>query len=83
MNVFVGSKNSYEIFKYARMAIDPAINYTRYDVPRAGLKLFSKHAAQFSLYLVDDYQVGCGHDSVSKDLENKLNNLNVMYVPGD
>ena len=39
------------------MAIDPDINYTRYDVPRAGLKLFSRHSAQFKSQLADDYQV--------------------------
>lgn len=39
------------------MAIDPDINYTRYDVPRAGLKLFSRHSAQFKTQLADDYQV--------------------------
>ncbi|XP_061175418.1 DNA-dependent protein kinase catalytic subunit-like [Saccostrea echinata] len=50
------SSNSYEIFKYARMAIDPDINYTRYDVPRAGLKLFARHSAQFRSQLADDYQ---------------------------
>lgn len=51
------SQNSYETFKFARMAIDPDINYTRYDVPRAGLKLFSRHSAQFKSQLADDYQV--------------------------
>ncbi|XP_069123844.1 DNA-dependent protein kinase catalytic subunit-like [Argopecten irradians] len=50
------SQQSYEIFKYARMAIDPKVDYTRYHVPSAGLKLFTKHAAQFSLYLIEDYQ---------------------------
>ncbi|XP_033751348.1 DNA-dependent protein kinase catalytic subunit-like [Pecten maximus] len=50
------SQQSYDIFKYARMAIDPKVDYTRYQVPSAGLKLFTKHAAQFSLYLIEDYQ---------------------------
>lgn len=39
------------------MAIDPKVQYTRYDVPRAGLRLFSRHAGQFNLYLIDDYEV--------------------------
>ncbi|GFR68847.1 DNA-dependent protein kinase catalytic subunit-like [Elysia marginata] len=51
-----GSKYSYEIFKYARMAIDPNISYTRYDVPRAGLKLFARHAGQFKPFLMDEYR---------------------------
>ncbi|XP_041364232.1 DNA-dependent protein kinase catalytic subunit-like [Gigantopelta aegis] len=51
-----GSKYAYEIFRFARMAIDPGITYTRYAVPAAGLRLFSRHADQFSEYLVDDYQ---------------------------
>lgn len=55
--VHLDSQNSYETFKFARMAIDPDINYTRYDVPRAGLKLFSRHSAQFKSQLADDYQV--------------------------
>lgn len=55
--VLIDSQNSYETFKFACMAIDPDINYTRYDVPRAGLKLFSRHSAQFKSQLADDYQV--------------------------
>lgn len=55
--VHLDSQNSYETFKFARMAIDHDINYTRYDVPRAGLKLFSRHSAQFKSQLADDYQV--------------------------
>ncbi|RUS72684.1 hypothetical protein EGW08_019554 [Elysia chlorotica] len=47
---------SYEIFKYTRMAIDPNISYTRYDVPRAGLKLLARHAAQFKTFLMDEYR---------------------------
>ena len=52
-----GSKNSYEIFKYARNAIDPKVEFTRFDVPRAGLRLFARHAAQFNQYLFEDYEV--------------------------
>ncbi|XP_035828316.1 DNA-dependent protein kinase catalytic subunit [Aplysia californica] len=51
-----GSKYSYEIFKYMRMAIDPNIEHTRYDMPKAGLKLLTRHAGQFQQYLMDDYQ---------------------------
>ncbi|KAK3580733.1 hypothetical protein CHS0354_005741 [Potamilus streckersoni] len=50
-----GSKFAYDIFKAARMAIDPKVDLTRYDVPRAGLKLLAKHASQFSQFLIDDY----------------------------
>ena len=52
-----GSKNSYEIFKYTRSAIDPKIELTRYDMPRAGLRLFARHASQFNQYLIEDYEV--------------------------
>ena len=62
--ILPGSNQSYEIFKYARKAIDSSIDYSRFDVPKAGLKLFAKHAAQFSMYLVDDYQV---RDSIADD----------------
>ncbi|KAL8588519.1 hypothetical protein ACOMHN_043868 [Nucella lapillus] len=48
------SKHSEDIFMYARKAIEP--NYTRFDVPKAGLELFSRHASQFRQYLVDDYK---------------------------
>ncbi|XP_048248370.1 DNA-dependent protein kinase catalytic subunit-like [Haliotis rufescens] len=51
-----GSKNSYAIFKYARMAIDPGISFSRYDVPRGGLRLFGKHCGQFNQFIMDDYQ---------------------------
>ncbi|GFO12449.1 DNA-dependent protein kinase catalytic subunit, partial [Plakobranchus ocellatus] len=51
-----GSTYSYDIFKYARMAIDPSISYTRYDVPRAGLRLFARHAGQFKTFLMDEYR---------------------------
>ncbi|XP_052262779.1 DNA-dependent protein kinase catalytic subunit-like isoform X1 [Dreissena polymorpha] len=51
-----GSKNSYEIFKYARNAIDTTIDFTRYDVPKAGLRLFARHASQFSQYIIEDNQ---------------------------
>lgn len=50
------SKNSYEIFKYMRMALDPNIDYTRYDVPKAGLKLITRHAGQFRQFLMDEYK---------------------------
>ena len=55
--LFSGGKNSYEIFKYARNAIDPKVEFTRFDVPRAGLRLFARHATQFNQYLFDDYEV--------------------------
>ncbi|XP_067044034.1 DNA-dependent protein kinase catalytic subunit-like isoform X2 [Acropora muricata] len=51
-----GSKYSREIYCYARKAIDPQVNLNRYDVPRAGLQLFAKHAAQFKEYISKDYE---------------------------
>ncbi|KAK6170524.1 hypothetical protein SNE40_018898 [Patella caerulea] len=47
----------YDIYKYAKMAIDPSINLSRYEVPKAGLILFSKHASQLREFFIDDYQV--------------------------
>ena len=55
--IYSGSKNSYEIYKYARSAIDPKVEFSRYDVPKAGLQLFARHASQFSQYLIEDYEV--------------------------
>ncbi|XP_019852740.1 PREDICTED: DNA-dependent protein kinase catalytic subunit [Amphimedon queenslandica] len=49
-----GSVYAQDIYKYTRMAIDPLANLTRYEVPRAGLSLISRHAAQFREYLVKD-----------------------------
>ncbi|XP_052761107.1 DNA-dependent protein kinase catalytic subunit-like isoform X2 [Mya arenaria] len=51
-----GSKNAYEIFKYARNAIDSKIEFTRYDVPKAGLRIFGRHASQFSQYIIEDHE---------------------------
>ena len=42
------------------MAIDPNVELARFEVPKSGLQLFSRHASQFSQYLVDDYKV-CTH----------------------
>ena len=57
---FSDSKYAYDIFKYARMAIDPNVELVRFEMPKSGLLLFSRHASQFSQYLVDDYKV-CTH----------------------
>ena len=53
----LGSKNSYEIFKCTRSAIDPKIELSRYAMPQAGLKLIARHASQFNQYLLEDYEV--------------------------
>ena len=39
------------------MAIDPDINHKRYEMPLAGLTLFTKHAPQFGQLLLQEYQV--------------------------
>lgn len=46
-----------EIFKYMMMAIDPAVNHTRYEMPLAGLELLARHAPQFGPLLLQDYRV--------------------------
>ncbi|KAG7330004.1 hypothetical protein KOW79_006226 [Hemibagrus wyckioides] len=59
---------SKEIFNYALKAISPQTEMKRYAVPYAGLKLFTKHAGQFSSCLMDHYRTVfdvmsklCGH----------------------
>ncbi|XP_060788690.1 DNA-dependent protein kinase catalytic subunit-like isoform X1 [Neoarius graeffei] len=59
---------SKEIFDYALKAICPQTEMKRYAVPCAGLKLFTKHAGQFSSCLMDHYMTVfdmmsklCGH----------------------
>uniref|UniRef100_A0A3B4ZYV0 DNA-dependent protein kinase catalytic subunit n=1 Tax=Stegastes partitus TaxID=144197 RepID=A0A3B4ZYV0_9TELE len=59
---------SKEIFQYAFKAISPQMEMTRYAVTFAGLRLFSKHASQFSSCLMDHYRALfeimsklCGH----------------------
>ncbi|XP_015673546.1 DNA-dependent protein kinase catalytic subunit-like [Protobothrops mucrosquamatus] len=48
-------RTSKEIFDFTVKAISPQIDLKRYAVPLAGLHLFSKHAVQFSTYLLDNY----------------------------
>ncbi|XP_029955282.1 DNA-dependent protein kinase catalytic subunit [Salarias fasciatus] len=47
---------SKEIFQYAMKAISPQMEMTRYAVTFAGLRLFAKHASQFSSCLMDHYR---------------------------
>jgi len=54
--LLLGAQYSYDIFKYTRMAISNT-DMSRYDVPKAGLRIIAKHASQFNMYLFDDYQV--------------------------
>ena len=55
--MFLDSKHSYDIYKYVKMALDPEVNVTRYEMPRCALHLLQRHACQFSPYLVDNYEV--------------------------
>ncbi|XP_041924731.1 DNA-dependent protein kinase catalytic subunit isoform X1 [Alosa sapidissima] len=59
---------SKEIFDYALKAISPQSEMKRYAVTFAGLRLFAKHAVQFSSCLMDHYRTVfevmsklCGH----------------------
>ncbi|XP_027045855.1 DNA-dependent protein kinase catalytic subunit-like [Pocillopora damicornis] len=52
-----GSKYAKDIYTYARMAINPQVSLSRYEVPKAGLHLFAKHSAQFKEYISKDYEV--------------------------
>ncbi|XP_061568965.1 DNA-dependent protein kinase catalytic subunit [Cololabis saira] len=62
------SATSKEIFQYAMKSITPQMEMSRYAVTFAGLRLFSRHAAQFSSCLMDNYRALfdtmcklCGH----------------------
>ncbi|KAM9332600.1 DNA-dependent protein kinase catalytic subunit [Pholidichthys leucotaenia] len=57
-----------EIFQYALKSISPQMEMTRYAVTFAGLRLFARHASQFSSCLMDHYRALfetmsklCGH----------------------
>ncbi|KAM9337515.1 DNA-dependent protein kinase catalytic subunit [Symphorus nematophorus] len=57
-----------DIFQYALKAISPQMDMNRYAVTFAGLKLFARHASQFSSCLMDHYRALfdvmsklCGH----------------------
>ncbi|XP_049420989.1 DNA-dependent protein kinase catalytic subunit isoform X2 [Epinephelus fuscoguttatus] len=59
---------SKDIFQYALKAISPQMEMTRYAVTFAGLRLFARHASQFSSCLMDHYRALfevmsklCGH----------------------
>ncbi|XP_012711305.2 DNA-dependent protein kinase catalytic subunit [Fundulus heteroclitus] len=59
---------SKEIFQYALKAITPQMEMNRYAVTFAGLRLFARHASQFSSCLMDHYRALfetmcklCGH----------------------
>ncbi|CAN9506484.1 unnamed protein product [Ophioblennius macclurei] len=49
-------ETSKEIFQYAMKSISPQKEMTRYAVTFAGLRLFAKHASQFSSCLMDHYR---------------------------
>ncbi|XP_041817022.1 DNA-dependent protein kinase catalytic subunit isoform X1 [Chelmon rostratus] len=59
---------SKDIFQYAQKAITPQMEMSRYAVTLAGLRLFARHASQFSSCLMDHYRALfevmsklCGH----------------------
>ncbi|XP_019130385.2 DNA-dependent protein kinase catalytic subunit isoform X1 [Larimichthys crocea] len=59
---------SKDIFQYAQKAISPQMEMNRYAVTYAGLRLFARHASQFSSCLMDHYRALfevmsklCGH----------------------
>ncbi|ESO96748.1 hypothetical protein LOTGIDRAFT_143667, partial [Lottia gigantea] len=51
-----GDDSCYYIYKYCKMALKQSTTLTRYEVPKAGLHLLSKHASQFNEFLIDDYE---------------------------
>ena len=54
---FSDAKFSYDIYKYTRMSMDPALKHTRFEMPKAALELLAAHAGQFNQYLMDEYEV--------------------------
>ena len=40
------------------MAFNRDITHSRYEMPKAGLQLLTRHAPQFNQYIIDDYEVG-------------------------
>uniref|UniRef100_A0A3Q1J9C8 DNA-dependent protein kinase catalytic subunit n=1 Tax=Anabas testudineus TaxID=64144 RepID=A0A3Q1J9C8_ANATE len=61
-------ETSKEIFQYALKSISPQMEMSRYAVTFAGLRLFARHASQFSSCLMDHYKTLfevmsklCGH----------------------
>ncbi|EDO34282.1 predicted protein [Nematostella vectensis] len=52
-----GSKFARDIYEFTRMAIDVQGTLQRYDVPRAGLNLLSRHAGQFQEYICTEHNV--------------------------
>ncbi|EDO42728.1 predicted protein [Nematostella vectensis] len=50
-----GSKFARDIYEFTRMAIDVQGTLQRYDVPRAGLNLLSRHAGQFQEYICTEH----------------------------
>ncbi|CAN8002257.1 unnamed protein product, partial [Ixodes hexagonus] len=48
--------NCFKLFKSVKRALTPSDKPGRYDIPRAGLILLSKHAALFGQLLLDDYR---------------------------
>ncbi|XP_070783882.1 DNA-dependent protein kinase catalytic subunit [Enoplosus armatus] len=59
---------SKDIFQYALKAVSPQVEMSRYAVTCAGLRLFARHASQFSSCLMDHYRALfevmsklCGH----------------------
>ncbi|CAI8051259.1 DNA-dependent protein kinase catalytic subunit [Geodia barretti] len=51
-----GSEHAQNIYKFSKMAIDPKVSHSRYEVPRAGLSIIARHAAQFKEYLAKDHE---------------------------
>ncbi|XP_048576196.1 DNA-dependent protein kinase catalytic subunit isoform X3 [Nematostella vectensis] len=52
-----GSKFARDIYEFTRMAIDVQGTLQRYDVPRAGLNLLSRHAGQFQEYICTEHNI--------------------------
>ncbi|KAI0227633.1 DNA-dependent protein kinase catalytic subunit [Lamellibrachia satsuma] len=51
-----GAKHAFDIFKYASMALDTNIKHSRFEMLKSALRLFARHAGQFSEYLLDDHK---------------------------
>lgn len=50
-------ENCFKLFKFVKKAVTPSDKPGRYDVPRAGLILLSKHAGLFGQILLDEHRM--------------------------
>lgn len=53
----LGGKYAEEIYRYARMALNKDIQFSRYEMQQTALQLLAKHACQWDRFIFRDYEV--------------------------